>query len=71
MPFHPCIVSPASSFDSSLQESVCTTVKGKQGRGRPCKVPTALTYDDFPEHGTAEEKKHESHEAYGTADKVL
>ena len=56
-PSHACSVSPGSIFDSSLQESIDTSVKGKQGRGRPCKVPSAPTYDDFSEHGTASEKK--------------
>ena len=56
-PSHACPVSPGSIFDSSLQESIDTSVKGKRGRGRPRKVSTAPTYDDFPEHGTASEKK--------------
>ena len=42
----------ASSFDSSIAE---TSVKHK--RGRQYKVPTAPTYDDFPENGTQEEIK--------------
>ena len=45
-------VSPASSFDSSIAE---TSVKHK--RGRPRKVPTAPTYDDFPENRMQEEIK--------------
>ena len=57
LPSHACPVSPGSIFDSSLHESIDTSVKGKRGRGRPRKVPTAPTYDDFPEHGTALEKK--------------
>ena len=48
-------VSPASSFDSSIHDLGETSVKRK--RGRPCKVPTAPTYDDFPENGTEDEKK--------------
>ena len=56
-PSHACPVSPGSIFNSSLQESIDTSVKGKGGRGRPHKVPTAPTYDDFPEDGTALEKK--------------
>ena len=48
-------VSPASSFGSSVQDIGDNSVKHK--RGRPPKVPTALTYDDFPVNGTAEEKK--------------
>ena len=40
-----------------MQESIDKCGKGKRGRGRPHKTPTALTYDDFPEHGTAEKKK--------------
>ena len=48
-------VSPASSFDSSVQDIGDNLVKRK--RGRPHKVPTAPTYDDFPVNGTAEEKK--------------
>ena len=48
-------VSPASSFGSSVQDIGDNSVKRK--RGRPCKVPTAPTYDDFPVNGTAEEKK--------------
>ena len=55
-PSHACPVSPGSIFDSSLQESIHTSVKGKRGRGRPRKVPSAPTYD-FPEHGMASEKK--------------
>ena len=50
---HP--VSPASSFDSSIQDLGEMSVKHK--RGRPHKVPTAPTYEDFPENGTEEEKK--------------
>ena len=50
---HP--VSPASSFDSSIHDLGETSVKHK--RGRPHKVPTAPTYDDFPENGTEDEKK--------------
>ena len=57
MPYHPCVVSPASSFDSSIEFSVDSTAKTKTGQGRPCKVPVAPMYDDFPENGTAEEKK--------------
>ena len=57
MPSLPCAVSPASSFDGSIQDSVDSTAKPKRGRGRPCKVPVAPMYDDFPENGTAEEKK--------------
>ena len=57
MPSLPCAVSPASSFDSSIQDSVDSTAKPKRGRGRPRKVPVAPMYDDFPENGTAEEKK--------------
>ena len=57
MPYQGCGVSPASSFDSFIQESVDKCRKGKIGRGRPCKTPTAPMYDDFSEHGTAEEKK--------------
>ena len=56
-PSHACPVSPGSIFNSSLQESIDTSVKGKRGRGRPRKVPTTSTYDDFPEHGMALEKK--------------
>ena len=48
-------VSPASSFGSSVQDFGDNLVKCK--RGRPRKVPTALTYDDFSVNGTAEEKK--------------
>ena len=48
-------VSPASSFDSSIHDLGETSVKRK--RGRPHKVPTAPTYDDFPENGTEDEKK--------------
>ena len=47
--------SPASSFGSSIQDFGDNLVKHK--RGRPHKGPTALTYDDFPVNGTAEEKK--------------
>ena len=50
---HP--VSPASSFESSIQDLGETSVKRK--RGRPHKVPTAPTYEDFPENGTEEERK--------------
>ena len=50
-----CPVSPASSFDSSIHDLGETSVKCK--RGRPHKVPTAPTYDDFPENGTEDEKK--------------
>ena len=57
MPSLPCAVSPASSFDSSIQDSVDSTAKSKRGQGRPRKVPVAPTYDDFRENGTAEEKK--------------
>ena len=49
---HPA--SPASSFDSSMQDLGEKSVKRK--RGRPHKVPTAPTYD-FPKNGTEEEKK--------------
>ena len=48
-------VSPASSFDSSIHDLGETSVKRK--RGRPRKVPTAPTYDDFPENGTENEKR--------------
>ena len=57
MPSLPCAVSPAPSFDSSIQDSVDSTAKPKRGRGRPRKVPVAPMCDDFPENGTAEEKK--------------
>ena len=50
-----CAVSSASSFGSSVQDIGDNSVKHK--RGRPCKVPMAPTYDDFPVNGTAEEKK--------------
>ena len=50
-----CAVSPASSFGSSVQDFGDNSVKHK--KGRPCKLPTAPTYDDFPVNGTAEEKK--------------
>ena len=40
-----------------MQDSVDFTAKPKRGQGRPRKVPVAPTYDDFPENGTAEEKK--------------
>ena len=48
-------VSPASSFDSSIHDLGETSVKHK--RGRPHKVPTSPTYDDFPANGTEDEKK--------------
>ena len=48
---HP--VSPAPNFDSSIHDLGKTTVKHK--RGRPRKVPTAPTYDDFPVNGTEDE----------------
>ena len=57
MPSLPCAVSPASRFDSSIQDSVDSTAKPKRGQGRPHKVSVAPMYDDFPENGTAEEKK--------------
>ena len=63
--------SPAStvaSIDSSLDATALSNSSGltpevncmrvsRRGRGRPHKIPCPPTYEDFPEEGTAEEKK--------------
>ena len=41
---------------SSLSPSLSHIQLGKC-RGHPCKVPTEPNYDDFPIHGSAEDKK--------------
>ena len=48
--------SPASTESSLLTPSLSHMQLGKH-RGHPHKVPTEPTYDDFPIHGSAEDKE--------------
>ena len=60
--------STVASIDSSLDATALSNSSGltpevnhmrvsHRGRGRPRKIPWPPTYEDFPEEGTAEEKK--------------